>query len=88
MLCCAVLHKAQGRAAHAAHPPTRACPPPPPQGVDLGALLLSVHDFFLFLGVDEIRRRSSSDDKPLRMVKTILHELCKLKVRGRGRWMR
>lgn len=33
------------------------------------------------LGVDEIRRRGAEDDKPLRMVKTILHELCKLKVR-------
>jgi hypothetical protein len=29
--------------------------------------------------VEEIRRRASRDDKPLRMVKTILHELCKLK---------
>ncbi|PRW20522.1 microtubule associated isoform A [Chlorella sorokiniana] len=48
------------------------------EGVDLGALLFNLHDFFLFLGVDEIRKRSSSDDKPLRMVKTILHELCKM----------
>ncbi|KAK2077036.1 hypothetical protein QBZ16_005264 [Prototheca wickerhamii] len=46
--------------------------------VDVGALLLDIHDFFLFLGVDEIRRRSGVEDKPLRMVKTILHELCKL----------
>ena len=35
---------------------------------------------FMGLGVDEIRRRGAEDDKPLRMVKTILHELCKLKV--------
>lgn len=48
-------------------------------GVYLPALLLSLHDFFLNLGVDEIRKRSSADDKPLRMVKTILHELCKLR---------
>lgn len=48
------------------------------EGVDLGGLLFNIHDFFLFLGVDEIRKRSSSDDKPLRMVKTILHELCKM----------
>lgn len=52
------------------------------EGVDLAALLFSLHDFFMFLGVDEIRKRSSSDDKPLRMVKTILHELCKIKGYG------
>lgn len=57
----------------------------PQQGVDLGGLLFNIHDFFLFLGVDEIRKRSSSDDKPLRMVKTILHELCKMLVRAAGR---
>lgn len=49
------------------------------QTIDLRALLLAIHDFFERLGVDEIRRRSQADDKPLRMVKTILHELCKLK---------
>ena len=38
--------------------------------VDLSRLLFNLHDFFMFLGVDEIRKRSS-DDKPLRMVKTI-----------------
>lgn len=43
-------------------------------------LLMSIHDYFMGLGVDEIRRRGAEDDKPLRMVKTILHELCKLKV--------
>jgi len=48
-------------------------------GVYLPALLMSIHAFFLNLGVDEIRKRSSADDKPLRMVKTILHELCKLR---------
>lgn len=54
------------------------------QGIDLQDLLLSLHDFFMYLGVDEIRKRSSSDDKPLRMVKTILHELCKMQVRQRS----
>lgn len=49
------------------------------QTIDLRSLLLSIHGFFESLGVDEIRRRSHADDKPLRMVKTILHELCKLK---------
>eukprot|EP00775_Hariotina_reticulata_P007310 gene7310-7523_t len=47
--------------------------------MDLRSLLLSIHGFFEVLGVNEIRRRSHTDDKPLRMVKTILHELCKLK---------
>jgi hypothetical protein len=49
------------------------------QSIDLRGLLLSLHAFFEVLGVEEIRRRSHADDKPLRMVKTILHELCKLK---------
>ncbi|KAL0039701.1 hypothetical protein WJX77_005628 [Trebouxia sp. C0004] len=47
--------------------------------LDLEMLLMSIHDYFMGLGVDEIRRRGADDDKPLRMVKTILHELCKLK---------
>lgn len=50
------------------------------QELDLDMLLMSIHDYFMGLGVDEIRRRGAEDDKPLRMVKTILHELCKLKV--------
>lgn len=61
------------------------CRPPGAQGVDLSALLFNIHDFFLYLGVDEIRKRSSSDDKPLRMVKTILHELCKMLVGRAGK---
>jgi cytoskeleton-associated protein 5 len=56
-------------------PPTSAAA----QSIDLRGLLLSLHAFFEALGVEEIRRRSHADDKPLRMVKTILHELCKLK---------
>jgi hypothetical protein len=48
------------------------------RSVDVSALLLEVHDFFDSLGVDEIRRRGQADDKPLRMVKTILHEVTKL----------
>ena len=50
------------------------------QELDLESLLLSIHEFFVDLGVEEIRRRGAEDDKPLRMVKTILHELCKIKV--------
>lgn len=48
------------------------------QTVDVSELLLSIHMFFTNLGVEEIRRRGAREDKPLRMVKTILHELCKL----------
>lgn len=47
--------------------------------MDIGALLVAIHSFFESLGVDEIRKRGAREDKPLRMVKTILHELCKLK---------
>ena len=50
------------------------------QGVDLTVLMAAIHEFFTGLGVDEIRRRGSADDKPLRMVKTLLHELCKHEV--------
>lgn len=41
--------------------------------------MLSIHSFFESLGADDIRRRGAREDKPLRMVKTILHELCKSK---------
>jgi hypothetical protein len=51
-----------------------------PQDVDLATVLLGVHEFFQALGIDEIRQRGTADDKPLRMVKTLLHELCKRKV--------
>ncbi len=50
------------------------------QDINMDELLLAIHSFFMDLGVDEIRRRGAEDDKPLRMVKTVLHELCKLKV--------
>ncbi|GBG84830.1 hypothetical protein CBR_g39205 [Chara braunii] len=46
--------------------------------VDLDRLLQSIHDYLQELGLDEIRRRAGADDKPLRMVKTVLHELVKL----------
>ena len=47
-------------------------------------VLLAVHEFFQQLGIDEIRQRGNTDDKPLRMVKTLLHELCKRRVRRRS----
>mmetsp|Transcript_2244 Transcript_2244/g.5019 ORF Transcript_2244/g.5019 Transcript_2244/m.5019 type:complete len:616 (+) Transcript_2244:33-1880(+) len=47
--------------------------------IDVRALLLAIHAFFDALGGEEIRRRGAREDKPLRMVKTVLHELCKLK---------
>lgn len=46
--------------------------------LDVGALLLAIHHFLAGLGAEEIRRRGSEDDKPLRMVKTVLHEVCKV----------
>jgi cytoskeleton-associated protein 5 len=46
-------------------------------GLDVSEVLLTVHSFFMVLGVDEIRRRGAEDDRPLRMVKTVLYELTK-----------
>ena len=40
-----------------------------------------IHYYFMSLGVDEIRRRGAQDEKSLRMVKSILHELTKFLVR-------
>ncbi len=45
--------------------------------LDVDQLLCSIHEYFTELGLDEIRKRGSSEDKPLRMMKTLLHELCK-----------
>lgn len=45
------------------------------QDIQLGRLLLAIHEFFSALGPEEIRRRGAKEDKPLRMVKTILHEV-------------
>lgn len=39
--------------------------------------MLSIHGYFMTLGVDEIRRRGAQDEKSLRMVKTLVHELCR-----------
>ncbi|XP_024517263.1 protein MOR1 [Selaginella moellendorffii] len=47
--------------------------------VDLDRLLQSIHEYLQELGMEEIRRRAGADDKPLRMVKTVLHELVKLR---------
>lgn len=47
--------------------------------VDLDQLLQSIHEYLQDLGMEEIRRRAGADDKPLRMVKTVLHELVKLR---------
>lgn len=43
-------------------------------------LLMVIHQYFMSLGVDEIRRRGAEDEKSLRMVKTLVHEICKLMV--------
>ncbi|KAG2691631.1 hypothetical protein I3843_08G016800 [Carya illinoinensis] len=47
--------------------------------VDLDRVLQSIHLYLQNLGMEEIRRRAGADDKPLRMVKTVLHELVKLR---------
>uniref|UniRef100_A0A7S0RW58 TOG domain-containing protein n=1 Tax=Chlamydomonas leiostraca TaxID=1034604 RepID=A0A7S0RW58_9CHLO len=47
--------------------------------IDLPSLLLAIHAFFDALGGEELRRRGAREDKPLRMVKTVLHEVCRLK---------
>ncbi|RZB44581.1 protein MOR1-like isoform X1 [Glycine soja] len=47
--------------------------------VDLDRILQSIHLYLQDLGMEEIRRRAGADDKPLRMVKTVLHELVKLR---------
>ncbi|KAI3456298.1 hypothetical protein Pfo_012961 [Paulownia fortunei] len=47
--------------------------------VDLDRILQGIHIYLQELGMDEIRKRAGADDKPLRMVKTVLHELVKLR---------
>ncbi|XP_021810024.1 protein MOR1 [Prunus avium] len=47
--------------------------------VDLDRILQSIYLYLQDLGMEEIRRRAGTDDKPLRMVKTVLHELVKLR---------
>ncbi|XAR66434.1 hypothetical protein NMG60_11012669 [Bertholletia excelsa] len=47
--------------------------------VDLDHVLQSIHIYLQELGMEEIRRRAGADDKPLRMVKTVLHELVKIR---------
>jgi len=46
---------------------------------DVGDVLLKIHDFFEKIGADDLRKRGEDDDKPLRMVKTILYEICRYK---------
>lgn len=45
-------------------------------------VLWGVHGFLDALGIDEVRARGQQDDKPLRMVKTLVYELCKALVRS------
>ncbi|KAK8936155.1 Protein MOR1 [Platanthera zijinensis] len=47
--------------------------------VDLDRVLQIIHVYLQELGMEEIRKRAGADDKPLRMVKTVLHELVKLR---------
>lgn len=47
--------------------------------IELDRILQSIHVYLQELGMDEIRKRAGADDKPLRMVKTVMHELVKLR---------
>ena len=47
----------------------------------MGTVLSDLHEFFEKMGADELRKRGECDDKPLRMVKTILYEICRFKAR-------
>ena len=53
--------------------PAHSTPPPPCSSTECTGACVQA------LGADEVRRRSQLEDKPLRMVKTLLHELCKLR---------
>ena len=46
----------------------------------MNRLLLVIHEYFSGLGVDEIRRRGTQDEQSLRMVKTLVHEMCRVMV--------
>ena len=54
------------------------------QGMRVQEVVMCIHRFLDELGVDEVRQRGAADDKPLRMVKTLVHELCKCLVRCPG----
>ncbi|KAF8391377.1 hypothetical protein HHK36_023681 [Tetracentron sinense] len=47
--------------------------------VDLDHILQSIHVYLQELGMEEIRRRAGANDKPLGMVKTVIHELVKFR---------
>ncbi|GMH42322.1 hypothetical protein BSKO_10241 [Bryopsis sp. KO-2023] len=47
--------------------------------IDIRELMGDIHLYFTALGADEIRKRGEEEDKPLKMVKTILHEICRHK---------
>mmetsp|Transcript_32431 Transcript_32431/g.69983 ORF Transcript_32431/g.69983 Transcript_32431/m.69983 type:complete len:480 (-) Transcript_32431:963-2402(-) len=47
------------------------------EGLNLEAIMNAVNEFLGSLEKPAMRERLAQDDKPLRMVKTILHELCK-----------
>ena len=56
------------------------------QGMRVQEVVMCVHRFLDELGVDEVRQRGAADDKPLRMVKTLVHELCKCLVSLALQW--
>ena len=52
------------------------------EGLQVEAVLVGVNAFLGSLERGEMRERLRSDDKPLRMVKTVINELCKIKGKG------
>ena len=49
------------------------------ESINLEGVMASIHSFLCSLDTGSVRNRLLEDEKPLRMVKTILHELCKMK---------
>ncbi|XP_042752685.1 protein MOR1 [Lactuca sativa] len=47
--------------------------------VNIDRILQSIHVYLEELGVEEIRRRAGTEERPFRMVKTLLYELVKLR---------
>lgn len=45
------------------------------QEIDLSQVLLAIHNFFTTLGPEGVSQRSAKEDRPLRMVKTVLFEV-------------
>ena len=49
------------------------------EAVDVPRVLLAVHGYLMAFSVDELRKLASTNSRPLRMIKTLLHELVRVK---------